>query len=33
VDGRRTLAIRASKEGFEDLKLYFDLKTHLLVKS
>lgn len=33
VDGRRTSEIRVSREGFEDMKLYFDYKTNLLIKS
>jgi hypothetical protein len=32
VDGRRAFEIRVSRQGFKNMKLYFDFKTNLLVK-
>lgn len=32
VDGRRATGIRVSRQGYRDMKLYFDYKTSLLVK-
>jgi hypothetical protein len=32
VDGKRASEIRVSREGFQDLTLFFDYKTNLLVK-
>src|ERR1043166_2965194 len=32
VDGRRAFEVRVSREGYRNMKLYFDYKTKLLVK-
>lgn len=33
VEGRRANEIHVSREGYRDMKLFFDYKTHLLVKT